>query len=81
MGENYQISRTAKSKIAQAAEGKCSHCGLHFKPGESIEKHHLQPRAKGGSNSDKNLTLVHLHCHDQITSAHAEVTTLEGEVP
>ena len=66
MGENYKYLEPQKARLLKWQKGRCSHCGLHFKPGESIEKHHLQPRAKGGSNSDKNLTLVHLHCHDQI---------------
>ncbi|WP_081431819.1 MULTISPECIES: HNH endonuclease signature motif containing protein [Moorena] len=29
-----------------------------------LEKHHIIPRALDGNNSDKNLELLHLHCHD-----------------
>ncbi|NEO95315.1 MAG: HNH endonuclease [Moorea sp. SIO3G5] len=43
---------------------KCTHCGLTFKDGDLLEKHHIIPRALGGNNSDKNLELLHLHCHD-----------------
>ncbi|WP_293093134.1 HNH endonuclease [Moorena sp. SIOASIH] len=29
-----------------------------------MDKHHIIPRSQGGSNWDKNLELLHLHCHD-----------------
>ncbi|WAN69709.1 HNH endonuclease signature motif containing protein [Moorena producens JHB] len=45
-------------------KGVCAHCGLTFRNGDSIEKHHILPRSKGGSDLDKNLELLHLHCHD-----------------
>nr|WP_280990658.1 HNH endonuclease [Gloeothece verrucosa] len=32
----------------------------------ALEKHHIERKSKGGSNADKNLLLVHLHCHDQL---------------
>ncbi len=66
MGENYKYLEPQKARLLKRQKGKCAHCGLNFNPGESIEKHHLTPRAKGGNNADKNLILVHLHCHDQI---------------
>ncbi|WP_293030991.1 HNH endonuclease signature motif containing protein, partial [Moorena sp. SIO3I8] len=29
-----------------------------------MEKHHIIPRSIGGNDLDKNLELLHLHCHD-----------------
>lgn len=46
--------------------GKCAWCkgSIHF--GQVIETDHIVPRKEGGSNTKKNLRLVHGHCHDQI---------------
>ncbi|NEN99839.1 MAG: group II intron reverse transcriptase/maturase, partial [Moorea sp. SIO3I7] len=55
---------TQKGKLLERQEGKCTHCGLTFKDGDLLEKHHIIPRANGGSNLNKNLELLHLHCHD-----------------
>lgn len=66
MGENYKYLEPQKARLLKRQKGKCAQCGLNFNSDESIEKHHLIPKAKGGNNADKNLILVHLHCHDQI---------------
>ncbi|HAJ59818.1 MAG TPA: restriction endonuclease [Cyanobacteria bacterium UBA8543] len=66
MGENYKYLEPQKARLLKRQKGRCAQCGLNFNPGDSIEKHHHYPRAKGGNNADKNLILVHLHCHDQI---------------
>ncbi|NEQ10853.1 MAG: group II intron reverse transcriptase/maturase [Moorea sp. SIO4E2] len=55
---------TQKGRLLERQGGKCAHCGLTFKDGDLLEKHHIIPRALGGSNLDKNLELLHLHCHD-----------------
>ncbi|NEO10547.1 MAG: HNH endonuclease, partial [Moorea sp. SIO3I8] len=33
-------------------------------PQDLLEKHHIIPRSIGGNDLDKNLELLHLHCHD-----------------
>ncbi|NEP22431.1 group II intron reverse transcriptase/maturase [Moorena sp. SIO3I6] len=55
---------TQKGRLLERQEGKCAHCGLTFRDGDLMEKHHIIPRALGGNNKDKNLELLHLHCHD-----------------
>ncbi|WP_438941524.1 group II intron reverse transcriptase/maturase [Moorena bouillonii] len=55
---------TQKGRLLERQEGKCAHCGLTFRSGDLLEKHHILPRNKGGSNKDENLELLHLHCHD-----------------
>ncbi|NEQ63401.1 MAG: restriction endonuclease [Moorea sp. SIO4A1] len=55
---------TQKGRLLERQEGKCAHCGLTFRDGDLLEKHHIIPRALGGNDLDKNLELLHLHCHD-----------------
>lgn len=66
MGENYHTIDSQKARLLKKQKGKCAHCGLSFQADDVIEKHHLEQRSKGGKDSDNNLILVHLHCHDQI---------------
>ncbi|NEP26733.1 group II intron reverse transcriptase/maturase [Moorena sp. SIO3I6] len=53
-----------KGRLLKRQKGKCAHCGLTFRNGDLLEKHHILPRALGGNDLDKNLELLHLHCHD-----------------
>ncbi|NEO16819.1 group II intron reverse transcriptase/maturase [Moorena sp. SIO3F7] len=53
-----------KGKLLKRQKGKCTHCGLTFKDGDLLEKHHIIPRSQGGNDQLKNLELLHLHCHD-----------------
>jgi RNA-directed DNA polymerase len=46
--------------------GKCAWCKGSIYFGQVIETDHIVPRKEGGSNTKKNLRLVHGHCHDQI---------------
>lgn len=74
IGGNYLTIDPQKSRLLKKQKGKCAYCGLSFKPEDQIEKHHISSRSKGGNNADKNLLLVHLHCHDKIHSSKADVT-------
>lgn len=66
LGDKYTTLDKQKARLIKNQKGKCAHCGQNFKPDDDIEKHHLQAKSKGGKNSDKNLILVHLYCHDHI---------------
>ncbi|NEQ04724.1 MAG: group II intron reverse transcriptase/maturase [Moorea sp. SIO4E2] len=55
---------TQKGRLLKRQKGKCTHCGLTFRDGDLLEKHHIIPRALGGNDLDKNLELIHRHCHD-----------------
>ncbi|NEO10587.1 reverse transcriptase domain-containing protein, partial [Moorena sp. SIO3I8] len=55
---------TQKGRLLERQQGKCAHCGLTFRDGDLLEKHHIIPRSIGGNDLDKNLELLHLHCHD-----------------
>ena len=66
MGDNFLTTEPQKARLLKRQKGKCHHCGQHFRPGDLIEKHHQKPQSQGGKNSDDNLVLLHLHCHDQV---------------
>lgn len=52
--------------LAQA--GKCPVCTVPLlENNESLEIHHIVPRASGGSDKFKNLLLLHKECHHQVT--------------
>ena len=63
MGKHPEMTNQ-KARLLKRQKGKCSHCGLTFRDGDLLEKHHIIPRSQGGSNWDENLELLHLHCHD-----------------
>lgn len=80
MGENYKYLEPQKARLLKRQKGKCAHCGLTFKPGDSVEKHHLTPRVKGGNNADKNLVLLHLHCHDQVHGQNTKTNRVQDDI-
>nr|YP_009105313.1 putative reverse transcriptase and intron maturase [Pedinomonas tuberculata]AIT93954.1 putative reverse transcriptase and intron maturase [Pedinomonas tuberculata] len=49
-------------------KGICCTCHSSLDPDQSgyVDMHHITPLHKGGSNSLKNLVLVHEHCHYSI---------------
>lgn len=50
--------------LIKRQDGRCTHCGLQFMPGDLIEVHH-----QNGDHSDKkreNLAALHRHCHDVV---------------
>ncbi len=55
-------------RLFDKQKGICPVCKAHLENGEEIHKHHLIPRASGGSNADTNLRLVHELCHQQLHS-------------
>lgn len=66
IGDKYLTIDPQKSRLLKKQKGRCAYCEQQFNPDDLIEKHHIERKSKGGSNADKNLLLVHLHCHDQI---------------
>lgn len=74
VGDNYLTIDPQKSRLLKKQKGKCAFCGLNFKPSDQIEKHHITKWSEGGNNADKNLLLLHLHCHDQIHSSKVDAT-------
>ena len=57
-----------QQKLAKRQRYRCSVCAESLFNDESLEVHHVQPRAAGGSHRAENLTLVHFYCHQQLTA-------------
>ncbi len=64
----YPNMPSSKAKLLKYQNGKCTHCGLHFKHEDVMETDHIIPQKMGGSSSYDNLQLLHRHCHDQKTA-------------
>ncbi len=63
MGEHPEVA-TGEAKLLKRQKGKCAHCGLHFRPGDTWEVDHILPKSLGGKDRYDNLQLLHKHCHD-----------------
>ena len=72
LGDKYQTKDPQKARLLKGQKGKCHHCQRSFKPGDNLEKHHLVSNNQGGNNSDDNLVLLHLHCHDKVHRNHSK---------
>lgn len=66
LGDKYKTIDLQKARLLKKQKGKCQYCGATFKPNDQLEKHHTKHKSKGGKNTDQNLALVHLHCHDAL---------------
>ncbi|AOW98396.1 group II intron reverse transcriptase/maturase [Moorena producens PAL-8-15-08-1] len=66
-----------KGRLLKRQKGVCTHCGLTFRDGDVMEKHHIIPRSLGGNDTDKNLELLHLHCHDAKHRKKIELNELD----
>ena len=56
-----------KAKLLKIQKGKCNWCGLTFLHDDVIEKDHIIPKSRGGTDYYNNLQLLHQHCHDKKT--------------
>ena len=52
--------------------GRCSLCGLYFRPEDQPEVDHILPKAQGGQDRYSNWQLLHRHCHHKKTAAEAQ---------
>ena len=68
MGKHPEL-KPSVAKLLKIQKGKCNHCGLTFKPGDSIERDHIIALKAGGNNTIDNLQALHKHCHDVKTKA------------
>lgn len=67
LGKHPQMSNR-KAKLLKQQKGKCPWCGLSFQEWDVLEVDHITPRAIGGKDENKNLQLLHRHCHDEKTA-------------
>jgi RNA-directed DNA polymerase len=77
MGRHPEVSPRVAS-LLRKQEGKCTHCGLHFKDGDTLEVDHKVPKSKGGKDEYTNKQLLHRHCHDEKTTKDGSRGTKSG---
>jgi RNA-directed DNA polymerase len=67
--KRQHIERETRTKqwqrLHQRQGYKCAICTIPFIPGEDIERDHIIPRYKGGTDQDNNVRLIHPWCHRQ----------------
>ena len=79
MGRHPEAEKITAT-LLKRQKGKCTHCGLFFKDGDSLEIDHINPKAKGGKNSYDNLQLLHRHCHDTKTAVDLKAAVRHQEL-
>jgi RNA-directed DNA polymerase len=57
--KRYVAASLSLAKLLQKQDGKCTHCGLFFRPGDGME---IVPVASGAEGGYSNLQLLHRHC-------------------
>lgn len=56
------------SRLLSKQKFKCNLCGGNIEDFDLLEVDHIIPKVLGGSNSSKNLQLLHRHCHHYKSS-------------
>ena len=57
------------SKLLKKQKGQCNICKLKFFPIDILERNHIVPLPKGGSNKLDNIQLLYGHYHQSKTAA------------
>lgn len=55
-----------KARLAERQNWKCPVCGESLTNGEELHKHHKIPKVQGGKDTEDNLVVLHLVCHQKI---------------
>ena len=58
--------QNAKAFLMFREKGLCQLCGKPFTKGNAAHVHHCKQRKDSGSNSVKNLALLHKKCHEKL---------------
>ncbi len=66
--------RPSYQKLARRQAYVCPRCGESLFNNEALQMDHIEPRYQGGNDSDANLRLVHVYCHQQRHSRHKTAT-------
>jgi RNA-directed DNA polymerase len=62
---NFWSLSCGDARLAERQDWCCPVCGMDLLNGEELQRHHKQPRCRGGSDADGNREIVHLYCHQQ----------------
>jgi RNA-directed DNA polymerase len=55
-----------QQRLARTQSNVCEVCGDSLSHGEPLHIHHRVPKVHGGQDEARNLTLLHLYCHQQV---------------
>jgi len=64
-GSLYEY-QNMRSYLMAREHGKCQLCGKEFSKGNETHIHHKKARSDGGTDSEKNLALLHKKCHNKL---------------
>ena len=64
-GPLYQY-RNLRNYLLTREKGLCQLCNKAIKRGDKTHIHHIINKKQGGTDREKNLTLLHLKCHDKL---------------
>lgn len=67
MGRHPEIS-IKEATLMKRQKGKCNHCELFFRDGDTWDIDHIIPLSRGGKDEYSNLQILHKHCHDAKTA-------------
>ena len=76
MGRHPEVTPRV-ARLMKAQKGKCGCCGHYFRNEDIAEVHHVD--GDHANNCQKNLKLIHGHCHDQAHS-HKEPNQLRSRM-
>jgi len=62
---NIRHLSSSDLELAINQDWVCRLCGMDLINGEELQRHHIEPKAVGGTDSYANRELVHLYCHQQ----------------
>ncbi|MBG1260631.1 group II intron reverse transcriptase/maturase [Nostoc sp. BAE] len=72
MGKHPETT-TRVATLLKSQSGKCTHCGMYFREEDVLEIDHITPKSLGGKDEQKNLQILHRHCHDEKTTEDGSV--------
>ena len=61
------LSKLARIRIFDSADGKCHICRQRINTGEAWQADHILPLALGGEDAEINMAPAHERCHEQKT--------------
>ena len=65
-------------KLLKQQAGRCTYCGLYFKPDDPLHIDHIIPTSQGGRNGYDNWQLLHPHCHHRKTAQENKQRFING---
>jgi hypothetical protein len=78
--KRHRLTRAARIRIFDTAEGKCAICALPIQVAEKWHIDHAIPLWQGGLDTEDNMRPAHDHCHIEKTMTEATMRAKETRV-